>query len=320
MKRVDKRLVEMAMRLEETERRVYVTIQALYDEEIQPVQQVLEEYPPVIKRIYADIDLLFSEGQASPQTLAKIDALPGPRPFKPDPNMIDIEDPLPVVGHVLVSGQSGGGKTNALMLAARTRLLAGHQVHIIDSKNELAQIFERHAKVYTPDQTAKVVKLLVQAAKDRMQIFSDTGRRLKEPCRDIWEYERLTGKEMPVISLVVEELILLLEYITSSELTRLYVAGRSSGVFVFAATQMLKANIIERECSINITRRVYLGAPDKIAMRVMFPGGIPKEVMARAEQHLGPAGHGLMFDSQTSEFTIIKLPRVPDEMLAEFMQ
>jgi ABC-type lipoprotein export system ATPase subunit len=105
-------------------------------------------------------------------------------------------------------GQSGSGKTNILMNSTLARIQQKHEVHLVDQKNELAQIFERHVKVYQPDQTLELVRRLTLAAEDRMEHFGQVARQLGEPIRDVWEYEEVTGKKLPIIWLVLEELAL----------------------------------------------------------------------------------------------------------------
>lgn len=285
--------------------------------EVAPLQEALAKYPKVIENIYKELDLLASEGQA-PKVIVQKQEIKKNREV--DPNKKPIQDPIPHEGHCILVGQNGSGKTNTMMVSLLSRMEDGHEVHLIDTKGELGQIFENHVSVYKPEDVVKVIRKFTQAAKDRMEFFATTGRQLKQPIRDIKEYREVTGKPMPTISIIIEELIVVTDAIDADELTELFVAGRASGIYVFALAQLLKADILPRKCSVNILTKIFMGAPDKIALRVLYPGGIPDHVMSEASRHLGPSGQALMYDGRTNEFKCIKFPRVDREMLVDLMQ
>lgn len=220
----------------------------------------------------------------------------------------------------MLVGQNGSGKTNILMNSTLARIQAGHDIHIVDQKNELAQIFENHVHVYKPEQTVELIRRLTQAAKDRMEHFGQVARQLKEPIRDIWEYEEVTGKKLPIIWLVLEELILVTAQIDQNELTELFVAGRSSGIFVYAAVQNLKAETLSTNSSINIMNKVFVGSPNKLAMRTLFKTEMPKDVYIKANNFLGEPGKGLLYNSAKHSFDFVSFPRVDRDILKSLMQ
>ena len=314
---------------------ILAKLKSYHEEEVAPLQEALAKYPKVISSIYGELDMLASEGQAPklpakpklpthqikfvPDEFELEEKLP-PHPALNNPNRKPLEDPIPHEGHCVLVGQNGCGKTNTMMVSLLSRMQAGHEVHLIDTKNELGQIFENHVSVYKPEDVVRVIRKFTQAAKDRMQFFADTGRQLKQPIRDIKEYREVTGKTMPTISIIIEELIVVTDAIDADELTELYVAGRASGIYIFALAQLLKADILPRKCSVNIMTKIFMGAPDKIAMRVLYPGGVPKHILSEAYQHLGPSGQALMYDGRVNEFKCIKFPRVDREMLVDLMQ
>lgn len=220
----------------------------------------------------------------------------------------------------MLVGQNGSGKSNVLMNSIIARMQAGHDIHMVDQKNEFAQIFENHINIYKPDQTVEIVRKLTQAAKDRMDHFGLVARQMKRPIRDIWEYEKVTGKKLPIIWLILEELILVTEQIDQKELTELFVAGRSSGVFVYAACQHLTTETLSSSSSVNILNKVYMGNPKPRNMQTLFKTEISKEIYSKANTFLGKPGKGLYLNEIDNSFTFIEFPRVDEEMLVSLMQ
>lgn len=220
----------------------------------------------------------------------------------------------------MLVGQNGSGKTNALMVAVISRLAAGHSVHIVDTKNELSQIFENHCDVYTAADVPDLIEGMTKLAQDRMQLFSDTGRALKRPIRDIDEYNKHTGDNLPVVSIIVEELIIITDSMDPEQFNTLFVAGRSSGVYFICLAQVLNITVLPKKCSANFMTRVYLGAPDRMMMKSVFPGGVPKEISAQYGDKLGPSGNALLYTGNNGKYQFIKFPRISEETLMEFMQ
>lgn len=227
------------------------------------------------------------------------------------------DDGIPLIGHGIIVGQSGTGKTNSLMIGIMRRIEAGHKLFIIDSKHELGQIFNNHAKVYNSDEAAAVIKQLIEIAEDRAIMFDEAALKFKEPVRDIIEYEKVTGTKLPVISLIIEELILIIDEIDIDELTKLFVAGRSSGVFCLVLAQYLNAKILPKKASTNLHTKVFLGPVDFVGLRTLFPGGIPKHIQTKADTFLGPAGNAMCY--MDNEFTFKKLPEIDRQLLIDWM-
>ncbi len=203
------------------------------------------------------------------------------------------------------------------MIGIMRRIEAKHKLYIIDSKHELGQIFNNHAKVYSTEEAVGVIKQLIEIAEDRAIMFDEAAKKYKEPVRDINEYERVTGNNLPVISLIIEELILIVDEIDIDELTKLFVAGRSSGVFCLVLAQYLNAKILPKKASTNLHTKIFLGPVDHVGLRTLFPGGIPKHVQAKADTFLGPAGNAMCY--MENEFTFRKLPEIDRQLLINWM-
>lgn len=220
----------------------------------------------------------------------------------------------------MLVGQSGSGKTNALCSCLLSRMQAGHDIRLIDTKNDMSQIFENHVSCYDRNEVSDLIRTLTEKARSRMDLFSRKARELKRPIRDLAEYNKVTGEDLPVISIVVEELVIITDLIDEDELTELFVAGRSSGVFFVCLTQRLNIDILSTTASNNFLTRVYLGAPDKVAFRSVFPGGVPKNIQEESSRHLGPPGNALMYSALNNSYKCITFPRVSEDMLIELMQ
>lgn len=226
-------------------------------------------------------------------------------------------DGLSLTKHIFITGQTGKGKSNTAIIGIMRRIEAGHDVRIIDSKRQLSQLFKRHASIYTPQQATSVITELVTEADRRMQLFDAAAEEYGEPIADVWEYEDITGIELPIISLVIEELLVITSLIDHDVLKKLLALGRSSGVFCYSLAQRASNEVIPSSIMVNFQVRVYLGAADMYAFKSMFPGGIPSKIKSQLDNHLGPVGHALVYNDDL--FELIKFPAVSRELSKQFM-
>lgn len=247
--------------------------------------------------------------------------LPTVEKVQPEPIIIEekpvkLDDHIPLHGHGIIVGQTKSGKSNVLMSQIIRRHEAGHEIHIIDVKYEMAALFENIADVVEIEQATDKFQELFEITKQRQQLFRETGRKLKKPCLNAADYRKLTGNKMSTITLVVEELIVLMDTVDQKDLIKLLVIGRSAEVFVIAAAQYLNAKIINREGSINFTTRVFLGKYDKYAIPILFGNLEPDEVI-EIQNHVGrPGMAALQIDNQ---LLTVRMPLVPSELLERYM-
>jgi hypothetical protein len=226
---------------------------------------------------------------------------------------------LPDYGHTIIVGKSGSGKSNIVMLEIIKRIKAKHEIYIVDTKQELGPIFGKHCKkVVGTDSATEIMNELLKIAKERRDKFMQASAIFTKPCRDRKEYEKLTGERMPTITLVLEELIVLMGRIEQDQLIELLVVGRSAGVFIFALSQYLKADILDRKGSINFMSRVFLGRWDMISIKILF-GPIPKNDAHIFQEFLGPPGKGLV-ELEGQRIDTVTFPRIDDKQLEEWMQ
>lgn len=240
--------------------------------------------------------------------------------WKPEPisKQTNINDHIPLTGHCLVVGQTGSGKSNVLMSQTIRRIDSGHEIHIIDVKYELEALFEMSVKsvVHLEEAKDKFTELF-ELSQERQKLFRDTARKLRKPCRDVAEYKRLTGNQMNTVSLIVEELLVLIDAVGQDELTKLLVIGRSAEVFVVCAAQYITAKVLDRKASTQFTSRVFLGKYDRYAIPIMF-GSIDDMETAMIQGHVGKPGKAAI-QINSDDIIVRDMPRVTDSMLERYM-
>lgn len=230
-----------------------------------------------------------------------------------------LEPCLPIEGHTIIVGKSNSGKSHAAMDGIIQRIDAGQQLFIIDTKDELGPLFGNHCVRVTNTQGAEgMMKELLDVAENRRKIFKDTSLELQSPVRDLKEYTAKTGERMPIVTLVVEELVFLMEEIEDKYLTQLLVMGRSAGVYVLAISQLLKADILPRKASINFQTKVWLGNWDPIAVRLLFLD-IDKPTSERLSDWPGEPGKAVVQFSD-GNYKALQLPFIGDEHLTPYMR
>ncbi len=220
-------------------------------------------------------------------------------------------------GHILIVGQSGSGKSNVAMSQIMRRINSEQDVHIIDTKNELLPIFSKQCKAVALDGAEEKFNELLATVEIRHRLFAKTSHDLEKPCRDFGEYFKLTGNKLPIVCLVVEELIVMMDTIKPELLTKLLVIGRSAGVFVIALAQYIKADILPRKACINFHTRVFLGRYDRIAIGLLF-GEVEKIDSEQLRSYLGPAGKAVV-EEGTKLYTRT-MPLVEDTDLIPYLK
>lgn len=229
------------------------------------------------------------------------------------------QDTLPLTGHLIAVGQTGSGKSNFAMSQIIRRICAQHLIYVIDTKNEIGPIFKKYCTKITDQNGAEdMINRMLQIAQDRRTLFSETTNKYQKPCRDIGEYKKVTGRQLPIITLLVEELIVLMGIIDQEVLVNLLVLGRSAGVFVLALSQYIKADVLDRKGSINFNTRVYLGKWDQISTQILF-GSISKKDIIKMREFCGPAGSAIIQD-QSGNLSYQQIPQIHDHVLEPYIK
>lgn len=243
--------------------------------------------------------------------------LPPSSPKSVGPNTVIPDDGLPIGCHSVVTGGTGMGKSNTVITGIMRRLEATHRVIIVDSKNELGQIFDDHAEVIPVEEATDTVNTLIVEADTRMKMFSKLAKELREPILNVDDYEEITGETLPRICMVIEEITAFNAYIDMDSLMKVHSLGRSSGVSCFTVGQTINKDILPPSITRNIDCKVYLGKPDRYAFMSLFPSGIPNEIKARFNGFLGKPGKALI--QINNDFQLRELPFVSKDLMKQFM-
>lgn len=197
------------------------------------------------------------------------------------------------------------------------RLSDGQEVHIVDKKNELGPIFKKHAKIWNASETEEAIAFLREKIEERTILFANTMEEFGYPIEGIDDYVEMTGNSLPIITLVIEEWLALIdENVNINVLNSLLMLGRSSGVYVMVLAQYINDKIMKRKTSINFTTVVFLGKFDRIAANILF-GTLEKEFVTEAQRFMGPPGKALIYANNAMNMVVV--PKINRELLAEWM-
>lgn len=193
---------------------------------------------------------------------------------------------------------------------------AGHELLLIDTKFELRQVFKNHAKIYDKTQAKDAIEYIKEEIERRGILFMETADEFKHPCPNLKKYNELTGAELPYISLVVEEWLVINKIYPPNVLNELLVIGRSFGVFLVVLAQYTNATELPRAASINFNSIIFMGRADRIAFKILF-GSLEQDELGEAKKHLGKPGNVMALINNEIQF--LTLPYVDDDTLAEWM-
>ncbi len=205
----------------------------------------------------------------------------------------DVWLPLAEVGHALIVGTTGSGKSTWLHSALAALLTTNAPEHLrvalVDPKqSELApwasapHVFGEIA--FDSDQAAVLLGKIVDEINTRGNAFAAAG------CRDIAGYNRRTDKPLPYILVVIDECLDLVlsagqKSSVANFLRTIAVRGRSAGAILWAATQHASAvKGLPRVVNVNLgTRLVFRVADADAALRSGCPGAqsIPRTIPGR---------------------------------------
>jgi len=182
---------------------------------------------------------------------------------------------LPQMGHTIIVGTTGSGKSMFLHAAISTLLQYNEpdqlKILLLDPKRSEFFMYRQAPSVIAVCENAEQYDIQLQAAVVEM----DTRGALmqQQMCRDIQAYNAKVSldKRLPYLLVVIDETIELLAA-ESSKLNRLIQAiasrGRSAGIILFAATQHASlVSGLPRVVNVNLSTRVVLRVADESAAR-----------------------------------------------------
>lgn len=213
-------------------------------------------------------------------------------------------------------GKTGGGKTNIANIQIMRRIHANHSVSILDTKFELRQIFKNHAKIYDKEQAKVAIDDIKEEIERRSILFMEASEQFNHPCPNLKKYNELTGANLPYITLVVEEWLVINKLYDVSILNHLLVIGRSFGVFLMVLAQYTNAKELPKSSSVNFNNIIFLGRADRIAFKILFDSIEPEEY-EEAKRHLGKPGKAMALINDNIQ--LLNIPYIDDDKLAEWM-
>lgn len=206
---------------------------------------------------------------------------------------------LPGLGHTLIAGMSGSGKSNWLH-AALAALLTGAspsalQIVLVDPK-----VSEFAAWARTPHLLAPIATDERAAGAILSDLVSEVDRRgnllAGRLCRDLAAYNRQTSSPLPIILVIFDEVLDLL-LATGGErseiarlLTRLAAKGRSAGIILWIASQHARFDLLPRAVTVNLSSRIVFRVADHSAANLAgCPGAerIPRAIPGRFLASIG---------------------------------
>lgn len=196
---------------------------------------------------------------------------------------------LPALGHTLVTGASGSGKSNWLH-AALAALVSGARpeqlrLALVDPKVSEFAAWGRVPHLWEPiaidERTAaRLLARLVDEVDRRGELMAGAL------VRDLRTYNKQAAVQLPYLLLAFDEVLDLLLAAGGERsdlarlLTRLAVKGRSAGIFVWIASQHARFDLMPRAVSVNMHTRIVFRVADAAAAQLAgCPGAerIPRE-------------------------------------------
>lgn len=185
--------------------------------------------------------------------------------------------------HALIAGETGAGKTEAMVADIRAAQATGlnPQIYVIDPKNT-PQLKRLAAQQYVNDAQwgIELLESIVGYCEERLNRYSDAG------CDNYWQYrDKVDSSERPIM-LYVDEVAELVSPDVAADpkeakqlagkaialITRLVQKYRSAGLFVTLGMQHPLAEVLSTNIRNNLGIRIILSVADHHAAKV---AGVP---------------------------------------------
>lgn len=207
--------------------------------------------------------------------------------------------PLPSLGHSLIAGMSGSGKSNWIH-ASLAALLTGAspsalQIALIDPK-----VSEFAAWAHAPHLLAPIATDERAAGAILSDLVSEVDCRgnllAGRLCRDLAAYNRQTDSPLPILLVIFDEVLDLLlatggeRSEIARQLTRLAAKGRSAGIILWVASQHARFDLLPRAVTVNLSSRIVFRVADTSAANLAgCPGAerIPRAIPGRFLASIG---------------------------------
>jgi len=203
--------------------------------------------------------------------------------------------PLPELGHVLISGTTGSGKStwlqSALCCLLATETPGALQVALIDGKRTELGPWQHapHVLGFASDgQGATAIgERLLELAEDRAALL-EAGL-----FRSLEAYNRKAAEPLPYVLLVIDELF---DVVADAgepfalALARLTSKGRALGVFVWATAQFPRWDVVDKRMAANMQTRLVFRVVDRRAAELSGCPGAERIPIDRPGRYVAAIG------------------------------
>jgi S-DNA-T family DNA segregation ATPase FtsK/SpoIIIE len=185
-----------------------------------------------------------------------------------------VED-LADLPHLLVAGQTGGGKSTLLnsLLSTLMNLKTSKELRLVlsDTKGTEFHVFKKSRFLEfgevatTVYQTLEQLEAVVQLVEARLKRFGGSG------LRDLDEWNQYNpGETMPRVMVVIDELADLMQYggkkrgeskLADEKIAKIVARARAAGVHMLAATQRPSVDVVAGSIKANFTARLTFKLP-----------------------------------------------------------
>ncbi|HFR3816224.1 TPA: FtsK/SpoIIIE domain-containing protein [Streptococcus suis] len=202
--------------------------------------------------------------------------------------------------HILVSGGTGSGKSVFITFLILELLKRQSTVYIADPKNSdlgsLSHYFGEKYVATTPNNIARIVRLVVEEMQERYQYmrdnflygsnFADHGFKPVWFIFDEMGAFQASGTDKKSREIIAEVM---------DGIKQIILLGRQSGIFILVAAQQMRAETLNTDLRDNLGLRIALGANSNEGYRMVFGSATPdnlKPIEVKGAGYLYMQGSG----------------------------
>ncbi|CYV63156.1 otitis media-associated H10 [Streptococcus suis] len=202
--------------------------------------------------------------------------------------------------HILVSGGTGSGKSVFITFLILELLKRQSTIYIADPKNSdlgsLSHYFGEKYVATTPNNIARIVRLVVEEMQERYQYmrdnflygsnFADHGFKPLWLIFDEMGAFQASGTEKKSREIIAEVM---------DGIKQIILLGRQSGIFILVAAQQMRAETLNTDLRDNLGLRIALGANSNEGYRMVFGSATPdnlKPIEVKGAGYLYMQGSG----------------------------
>lgn len=195
--------------------------------------------------------------------------------------------------HILVSGGTGSGKSVFITFLILELLKRQSTVYIADPKNSdlgsLSHYFGEKYVATTPNNIARIVRLVVEEMQERYQYMRDNflyGSNFADHgFKPVWllvdelgAFQASAGTDKKSKETIVEVM---------DGIKQIILLGRQAGIFILVSAQQMRAETLNTDLRDNLGLRIALGANSNEGYRMVFGSATPDKLKPIEEKGAG---------------------------------